>query len=80
MTARLSYDCLERVIARKVGTTKTSWENCREYLLRYDPDLRLRFADIDRAWVQGFRDYLDREASVWSIDGGSPAPRAPPRF
>ncbi|MDE6741248.1 MAG: site-specific integrase [Muribaculaceae bacterium] len=65
----LFYDCLDRLIARKEGTTKTSWENCRAHLLRYHSDLRLRLADVDRTWVQGFRDYLDREASIWSIDG-----------
>lgn len=65
----LFYDFLDRIITRKEGTTKTSWENCRAHLLRYHPDLKLRLAEVDRKWVQSFRDYLDHEANVWSIDG-----------
>lgn len=64
----LLHAYLERIIARKEGTTKTSWENCRAHLMRYHPDPELRLAEIDRKWVQGFRDYLDQEASIWSID------------
>lgn len=40
-----------------------NWRSCLKHLEKYDPDLKkLSFADIDREWVQGFRDYLEREA------------------
>lgn len=64
----LFYDYLQSIIDRKDGTTKVSWQNCRAHLLRYDPNLRLRIADITPRWVQGFRDYLDEKAMQWSID------------
>ena len=61
------YEYLERVIARKEGTTKTSWKNCREHLRIYHPE-DIRIDAIDRQWVQGFRDYLDSRAMQWAID------------
>lgn len=64
----LFYDYLQAIIDRKDGTTKVSWQNCRAHLLRYEPDLRLRLADITPRWVQGFRDYLDDKAMQWAID------------
>ncbi|MDE6379418.1 MAG: site-specific integrase, partial [Muribaculaceae bacterium] len=65
----LFYDFMERIIARKEGTTKTSWENCLSHVVRYHPDRSLKLTDIDKEWVQGFRDYLDTKAMQWSIDG-----------
>lgn len=64
----LFYDYLQTIILRKDGTTKTSWENCRAHLMRYEPNLRLKLSDITPRWVQGFRDYLDEKASLWDID------------
>lgn len=64
----LFYDYLQVIIDRKDGTTKTSWENCRAHLVRYEPNTRLRIADITPRWVQGFRDYLDFKAMQWDID------------
>ncbi len=64
----LFYDFMERIISRKEGTTKTSWENCLAHVVRYHPDRTLKLCNIDKAWVQGFRDYLDTKATQWSID------------
>lgn len=64
----LFYDYLQTIIDRKDGTTKTSWKNCRAHLLRYEPNLKLKIADITPRWVQGFREYLDNEAMQWAID------------
>ncbi len=64
----LFYDYLQTIIDRKDGTTKTSWKNCRAHLLRYEPNLKLKIADITPRWVQGFREYLDSEAMQWAID------------
>lgn len=47
-----------------------NWTSCRKHLLKYDRYLAKRtFAEIDREWVQGFRDYLEKEADAWSEDG-----------
>ena len=64
----LFYDFLDFVISRKSGTTKTSWENCRSHLLRYEPDRKIPMKRINEKWVRGFRDYLDTRALQWSID------------
>lgn len=46
-----------------------NWKSCKKHLLKYDKHLAKRtFADIDREWVQGFRDYLEKEADAWSED------------
>lgn len=64
----LFYDYMQTIIDRKDGTTKTSWQNCRSHLLRYEPNLKLKIGDITPRWVQGFRDYLDGKAMQWDID------------
>lgn len=64
----LFYDYMQTIIDRKDGTTKTSWQNCRAHLLRYDPNMKLKIGDITPRWVQGFRDYLDERAMQWDID------------
>lgn len=64
----LFYDYMQAVIDRKEGTTKTSWQNCRAHLLRYEPNLKLKISDITPRWVRGFRDYLDEKAMQWAID------------
>lgn len=61
------YDFMQRIIDRKDGTTKTSWENCMKRVREYEPNDRITFAETDRRWAQGFRDYLDRSLT-WSID------------
>lgn len=63
------YDFLDSIMARKSGTTRTSWENCRSHLMRYEPDMSIPMKRIDEKWVRGFRDYLDRDACQWDIDG-----------
>lgn len=64
----LFYDYMQAIIDRKDGTTKSSWQNCRAHLLRYEPNLKLKMMDITPRWVQGFRDYLDEKAMQWAID------------
>lgn len=64
----LFYDYMQTIIDRKDGTTKTSWQNCRAHLLRYEPNMKLKIGDITPRWVQGFRDYLDEKAMQWAID------------
>lgn len=64
----LFFDFMRKIIERKDGTTKTSWQNCLAHLMRYEPDEGLTFGDITPRWVRGFRDYLDGEATQWAID------------
>ncbi len=62
------YDYLDSIISRKSGTTRTSWENCRSHLMRYEPDRKIPMKSITEKWVRGFRNYLDNEARQWDID------------
>lgn len=46
-----------------------NWNSCLKHLLRFDPNLKKRkWKDIDRYFVQGFKDYLENEAYAWSED------------
>ncbi|MBD5369605.1 MAG: site-specific integrase [Bacteroides sp.] len=62
-------DLMRRIVDRKEGTTKASWKNCMAHVLRYERNEELTFAEITPRWVRGFRDYLDRQAKAWDIDG-----------
>lgn len=61
-------DVVRRIIERKDGTTKTSWQNCLAHILKYEPNEFITFGEITPQWVRGFRDYLDNDAMQWSID------------
>lgn len=61
-------DVMRRIIDRKDGTTKTSWQNCLAHILKYEPNERITFGEITPQWVRGFRDYLDTKAMQWAID------------
>lgn len=61
-------DIMRRIIERKDGTTKTSWQNCLAHVLKYEPNEHITFAEITPQWVRGFRDYLDTKAMQWAID------------
>lgn len=46
-----------------------NWRSCLKHLEKYEPRLRrLTFADIDKKWVEGFRKYLEKEATAWGCD------------
>ena len=62
------FEVMRRIIDRKDGTTKTSWQNCLAHLLRYEPNERITFSEITPQWVWGFREYLDDTATQWAID------------
>lgn len=40
----------------------TIWMSCLGHMMKYDPRKKLTFAEITSNWVQGFRDYLEKEA------------------
>ena len=64
----LFLDVMRKIIDRKDGTTKTSWQNCLAHILKYDPNEHITFREITPQWVRGFRDYLDTQAMQWAID------------
>ena len=41
---------------------------CLKHLQKYEPNERIRFSQITQEWVQGFRDYLEKDACAWSCD------------
>lgn len=61
------FDYFRSLAAKKTGTTKESWEHCLSHLLIYEKR-QLAFKDVTKRWIEGFRDYLDREACVRDID------------
>lgn len=61
-------EVMRKIIDRKDGTTKTSWQNCLAHILKYEPNERITFSEITPQWVRGFRDYLDNDAMQWAID------------
>lgn len=64
----LFFDLVKRLIDRKEGTTKTSWQNFLSHLKIYEKNEQITFAEITPSWVSGFREYLDTKAMPWSID------------
>lgn len=67
------YDYYVAITKKRLGSDSRgnwgNWRSCLKHLEKYDPNLKKRtFADIDQEWVQGFRDYLDKEACAWSCD------------
>lgn len=67
------YDYYVAITEKRLGNESRgnwgNWRSCLKHLEKYDPNLKKRtFADIDQEWVQGFRDYLDKEACAWGCD------------
>lgn len=42
-----------------------TWLGCAKHLREYEPRKTLTFADITQSWVQGYRDYLEHEATAY---------------
>ena len=67
------YDYYVAITEKRLGSDSRgnwgNWRSCLKHLEKYDPNLKKRtFADINQEWVQGFRDYLDKEACAWGCD------------
>lgn len=45
-----------------------NWKCCLKHLERYEKRKNITFADITPKWVQGFRDYLEKEAYAYGCD------------
>ena len=68
----LFFDYYRAMCARRLGTESTgnwgNWKSCLKHLLKYEPNERIKFSQITPEWVQGFRDYLEKDAHAWSCD------------
>lgn len=67
------YDYYVSMTEKRLGEdTRGNWGNwrsCLKHLQKYDPLLKKRtFADITPEWVEGFRAYLETEATAWGSD------------
>ena len=45
-----------------------NWYSCLHHLLKYEKNEKITFRDITTEWVQGFHDYLEKEAVAWGHD------------
>ena len=45
-----------------------NWISCLHHLMKYERNERITFKRITPEWVQGFRDYIDRDAIAWDHD------------
>lgn len=57
--------CKERFKSDCMGNWG-NWNSCLKHLLKYEPKLKtLKWKDIDREFVLGFKNYLENEACAW---------------
>jgi tyrosine type site-specific recombinase len=45
-----------------------NWYSCLHHLMKYEKNERITFAEITTEWVQGFHDYLEKDAVAWGHD------------
>lgn len=45
-----------------------NWRSCLKHLEKYESNRKITFKDITPEWVQGFKDYLEKDAKAWSQD------------
>lgn len=67
------YDYYVAITEKRLGTESRgnwgNWRSCLKHMEKYDPNIKKRtFADITQDWVQGFRDYLEKETCAWGCD------------
>lgn len=60
--------CQKRFNATESRGNWGNWYSCLHHLRKYEKRENITFEDITPEWVQGFRDYLDKEACAWSND------------
>ncbi len=71
-TDTLFYPYYRAMCEKRLGTESRgnwgNWYSCLHHLLKYEKNERITFAEITPEWVQGFRDYLEKDAVAWSHD------------
>ena len=45
-----------------------NWRSCLKHLEKYEKNRNITFAEITPKWVQGFKDYLEKDACAWGCD------------
>lgn len=67
------FDYYRAMVEKRRGEhTRSNWGNwlsALNYLLKYEPNERITFRAITPKWVEGFKNYLERDAVAWSNDG-----------
>ena len=66
------FDYYESLCEKRLGAdSKGNWGNwysCLHHLRKYEKRDGITFEDITPDWVNGFRNYLDKEAVAWTHD------------
>ena len=67
------YEYYDALCTQRLGKESRgnwgNWLSARQHMLKYDPQLKKRkFSEIDARWVQGFKDYLEKDAYAWGCD------------
>ena len=64
------YDYYCAMVEKRVGSKGNwgNWRSCLYHLKRYEKRDNITFEDITKEWVQGFKDYLEKEARAWFHD------------
>lgn len=65
----LFFDYFEMLMKGKLKEDSNgnfgNWKSTLVYLRQYEDNERITFADIDKEWVQGFKDFLDTRTDSW---------------
>ena len=64
----LFFDYFMSLRDRKTGTTYQAWDQTLKHLQIYEQNRSIMMCDADKAWVEGFRQYLDTKACAHDID------------
>ena len=66
------FPYFENLCEKRYGVErKANWGNWRsalKHLEHYEKNHGITFAQITKTWVEGFRDYLEKEACAWEND------------
>ena len=68
----LFFDYYRNMCEKRLGTERRgnwgNWRSCLKHLEKYESNQRITLSQITPKWVQGFKDYLENEATAWGCD------------
>jgi len=68
----LFFDYYRDMCEKRLGTESRgnwgNWRSCLKHLEKYESNQRITLSQITPKWVQGFKDYLENEATAWGCD------------
>lgn len=68
----LFFDYYRNMCEKRLGTESRgnwgNWRSCLKHLEKYESNQRITLSHITPKWVQGFKDYLENEATAWGCD------------